>query len=174
MLIELGCKDALTQLRRIPKAMKVLLLIDGSEGSRAALEEAIARPWPAQTEVRVVSVAHTYIPIVANAAFTLAAARHDLLEQDRKRALQDVDEAAKAVSASASKLTVTSAALEGEPKEIILEEAERWSADLIIMGSHGHGAVRRFFLGSVAQAVVVHAACSVEVVRRRETPAAKA
>jgi nucleotide-binding universal stress UspA family protein len=153
--------------------MKILLPIDGSDGSRAALQEAIARPWPAQTEIRIVSVAHTYIPIVANAGLSLAAARHDLLEQDRKRASRDVDEAAKTIRACASELNVTAAALEGEPKEIILEEAERSSADLIMLGSHGHGAVRRFFLGSVAQAVVIHAACSVEIVRRRETPAVK-
>jgi nucleotide-binding universal stress UspA family protein len=148
--------------------MKILLAIDGSDGSRAALE-AIVRPWPPKTEIRVVSVAHTYVPIVTGPAFTLAAVRHELLERDRERASRDVDEAAKFIRASASRLNVTSTALEGVPKEVILDEAERWGADLIVLGSHGDGTVKRFLLGSVTQAVVFHAACSVEVARRRQT-----
>ena len=157
-------------LRKITNLMKSLLAVDGSDGNRAALEQAIVRPWPPKTEIRVVSVAHTYVPIVAGPAFTLAAVRHELLERDRERASRDVDEAAKVIRASASKLNVTSKALEGVPKEVILDEAERWGADLIVLGSHGHGDVKRFLLGSVTQAVVLHAACSVEVVRRRVTP----
>jgi nucleotide-binding universal stress UspA family protein len=148
--------------------MKILLAIDGSGGGRAALEQAIARPWPAGTEIRVVSVAHTNLPILVDPALTFAAVRHEMLERDRERAARDVDEAAKVIRASASELNVTSRALEGVPKEAILDEAERWGADLILLGSHGHGAVKRFLLGSVTQAVVVHAACSVEVVRRVE------
>jgi nucleotide-binding universal stress UspA family protein len=50
---------------------------------------------------------------------------------------------------------------------MILDEAERWGADLIVVGSHGYRAWERFLLGSVSQAVVSHAKCSVEVVRCR-------
>jgi nucleotide-binding universal stress UspA family protein len=152
--------------------MKILLAIDGSDSSRAAVAQVIGRPWPPKTDIRVVSVAHTYLPILVDPAFTLAAIHHELLERDRERALRDVEETAKVIRASASELNVTSGALEGVPKEVILDEAERFGADLIVLGSHGHGTVRRFLLGSVAQAVVLHAACSVEVVRRRETPQA--
>ncbi len=48
---------------------------------------------------------------------------------------------------------------------MILEEAENLETDLIIVGSHGYGAVKRFLLGSVSQAVALHAKCSVEIVR---------
>jgi nucleotide-binding universal stress UspA family protein len=48
---------------------------------------------------------------------------------------------------------------------VILDEAESWRADLIVEGSHGYSAWKRFLLGSVSQAVVIHANCSVEVVR---------
>jgi nucleotide-binding universal stress UspA family protein len=54
----------------------------------------------------------------------------------------------------------------GSPKHTILEEAEAFNADLIVLGSHGRGRVERFLLGSVSLAVVTHAKCSVEVVRR--------
>jgi len=66
-----------------------------------------------------------------------------------------------------SSLKVTGHILPGSPRSVILEEAERWAADLIVVGSHGYGAWHRFLLGSVSQAIVSHAKCSVEVVRTR-------
>lgn len=53
----------------------------------------------------------------------------------------------------------------GSPKRVILEEAERWGADLIMVGSHGYGFWNRLLLGSVSQAITTHANCSVEIVR---------
>jgi len=49
--------------------------------------------------------------------------------------------------------------------EVILREAERWNADLIVVGSHGYGPIRRFLFGSVSAAVALNAKCSVEIVR---------
>lgn len=149
--------------------MKILLAIDGSDGSRAALEATISRPWPPKTEIRILSVAHTHVPIVTGPAFTLAAVRHELLERDRERASREVEDAERVIRETHPRFDVSSTAIEGLPKEVILEEAERWGADLIVIGSHGHGAVKRILLGSVTQAVVLHASCSVEVVRRRDT-----
>jgi nucleotide-binding universal stress UspA family protein len=56
---------------------------------------------------------------------------------------------------------------QGDPKTVILEEAERTAADLVILGSHRHSGVTRFLVGSVAQAVIRFAPCSVRVVRPR-------
>lgn len=64
---------------------------------------------------------------------------------------------------------VTMAVLVGVPKRAILEEAERFGADVIVVGSHGHGMLERFLLGSVSQAVALHATCSVEIVRSPKT-----
>jgi nucleotide-binding universal stress UspA family protein len=50
---------------------------------------------------------------------------------------------------------------------MIVEEARDWGADLIVLGSHGYGRVRRVVLGSVAAAVVAIAPCSVLVVRAK-------
>ena len=58
--------------------------------------------------------------------------------------------------------------IEGSPKEAILNEAESWGADLIVVGSHGYGGFQRFLLGSVSQAVALHARCPVEIARARE------
>ena len=51
-------------------------------------------------------------------------------------------------------------------------DAERWGADLIVLGSHGHSPAVQMLLGSVSHRIILHAPCSVEVVRgRMHTPA---
>ncbi len=152
--------------------MKILLAVDGSEFDQIAVEEVIRWPWPSGTEIRVLSVVHPfpYIPLDPVAVFVFGAAHYDSLKQERERAARDVDKAAKEIRKRAPGLKVAVEALEGSPKKMIVEEAERWGADLIILGSHGHGPAERFLLGSVAQAVVFHAPCSVEVVRGPQTP----
>jgi nucleotide-binding universal stress UspA family protein len=60
---------------------------------------------------------------------------------------------------------VETAVEEGAPKAKIVEDAARWNADLIILGSHGRAGMDRFLMGSVSEAVARHAPCSVQVVR---------
>ena len=55
--------------------------------------------------------------------------------------------------------------LNGSPKRTIVEEAEAWGADLIVVGSHGYHTWERMLLGSVSQSVAAHALCSVLIVR---------
>lgn len=57
--------------------------------------------------------------------------------------------------------------IDGTPKVVIIGEAENWDADLVLVGSHGHGHIEKlkYGLGSVSQAVATHAPCSVEIVR---------
>jgi nucleotide-binding universal stress UspA family protein len=91
---------------------------------------------------------------------------------------KSVREVAKAVIESAllklkstedKKLKISSEIIQGSPRQVIVEEAERWGADLIVMGSRGMGAWNRLVLGSVSSAVVHHAKCSVEIVRKSQT-----
>ena len=62
---------------------------------------------------------------------------------------------------------MTTAVLTGSPKAAILEDGEAFGADLIVVGSQGHGMIERFLLGSVSQAVALDAQCLVEIVRSR-------
>lgn len=97
---------------------------------------------------------------------------YDQMEKDaRKGARASVKKAAAKLRAGkkSRKLNVTTKVLSGSPKEVILEEAEAFGADLIVVGSHGHGMLERFLLGSVSQAVALHAKCSVEIVRSPKT-----
>jgi nucleotide-binding universal stress UspA family protein len=67
-----------------------------------------------------------------------------------------------------STLKVESVIRTGDARSVIVDEARKWSADLIVMGSHGYSGLKRLLLGSVAAYVVSHAPCSIEVVRRKE------
>jgi nucleotide-binding universal stress UspA family protein len=62
-------------------------------------------------------------------------------------------------------LKVVTEVHKGYAKRVILDEAERWGANLIVLGSHGYSGFKRLLLGSVSQAIASHAKCSVEIVR---------
>jgi nucleotide-binding universal stress UspA family protein len=91
----------------------------------------------------------------------------DSVKEENKRANRVVTEVAETIARGAPGLKVSTKVLEGTPKQLIVEEAERWQPDLIMLGSHGNGPAERFLLGSVAQSVAVYAPCSVEIVRNR-------
>jgi nucleotide-binding universal stress UspA family protein len=55
----------------------------------------------------------------------------------------------------------------GSPATVIIEKADEWGADLIVVGSHGHTALGQFFFGSVSQKVLHEARRSVRVARGR-------
>ncbi|HVB56952.1 MAG TPA: universal stress protein, partial [Candidatus Acidoferrales bacterium] len=128
----------------------------------------ITRSWPLQTAVRVISVAHP-TPLVTDPFMVLTAAHVESLKEEHLRASGDVAKVADEIAKKAPGLQVSTQVLEGSPKKMIVEEAEHWGADLIIVGSHGHGPAERFLLGSVAQAVALHAPCSVEIVRSQRS-----
>jgi nucleotide-binding universal stress UspA family protein len=110
----------------------------------AAAKALAGRPWPEGSEFRIVTVEEPWLIKPTNATLTM--------------------NSAKEVLASAG-LNATEVVLTGNPKEVILEEAKKWNADLIVVGSHGQRSFKRFLLGSVSEAVAMNAHCSVVVVR---------
>lgn len=145
--------------------MKILLAIDGSPYSDAALESVCRRPLPPNSEVRILTVDAPMDSSRLGGASP--AAWEEVLKQLRAEANQRLHDAEAYVRKQCPDLRFTTMLGEGSPKEVILDEAARWGADLIVIGSHGYGAVKRFLLGSVSQAVAVNAPCSVEIVRIR-------
>ena len=146
--------------------MKILLPVDGSETSKAAVKELLSRPWPSGSKVEVLSIVQP-VPEFLDPQLIGRAIHAESLERATKRAHQLVDDTAKTIAEGTSLLEVSTNVLEGSPKEEILEEASRWGSDLILMGTHGYGAAKRFLLGSVSHAVALHSPCSVEIVRSR-------
>jgi nucleotide-binding universal stress UspA family protein len=78
-----------------------------------------------------------------------------------------VEAASKMIRDADPGISVATKIIEGIPEDAIVEEARSWGADLIVLGSHGYGRMRRVVLGSVAGAVVAKAPCSVQVVRAK-------
>jgi nucleotide-binding universal stress UspA family protein len=145
--------------------MKILLAVDGSMYSDAALEEVAARPWPSGSELLIISVYSAY-PTVGTEMWAIPAEYVDeILEAGRAAAEAAVAKARGRVKGNEA-LSISAEVLVGSPARSILDKAEEWSADLIILGSHGNGAFKRILLGSVSHAIVLHATCSVEIVRR--------
>ncbi len=149
--------------------MKILLAVDGSPTSDAAVAEVCRRPWPPETQVRLIIADPPLNPNLLSGS--AASVFDEVVARQRAEAHRCLNEAAATVRRDAPQLHVTPVLHEGSPKEVILDEADRWGADLIMLGSHGYGTLRRLFLGSVSHAVATHAPCSVEIVRQRATPA---
>jgi nucleotide-binding universal stress UspA family protein len=148
--------------------MRVLLAVDGSPHSHVALEEVASRDWPAGTEIEVLTVLHSGWPLLPDPSFIMAAAHVVSMRNQKHDAPELLNSAAEQLRAQAPGLVVTTRVLEGTPHETIVQEAADWTADLIVLGSHGRGTVRRAVLGSVATAVAAEAPCAVEIVRLRQ------
>jgi nucleotide-binding universal stress UspA family protein len=150
--------------------MKILIATDGSEFSEEAVKEVARRPWPAGSEVRVICVVEPPpLPPPEMWAGTYEDYRAEMDNWRHSQAFQALELARLVLGAREdATLRVTAETLVGQPKRVITEEAERWGADLVVLGSHGYGFWDRVLLGSVSQSVASHATCSVEIVRRRE------
>lgn len=149
--------------------MKILLAVDGSPCSDAAVKEVGRRPWPEGSSVKVLSAFELPMPVVplTPEGWSVPISYFEEVEVAlRKHAQIIVDEALEKLKSAMNKtIAIDGQCVPGSPRTVILNEAETWGADLIVVGSHGYRAWERFLLGSVSQSVVSHAKCSVEVVR---------
>ena len=148
--------------------VRILLAFDGSPGSDAAVEAVRLRMWPPETEVRITTVIDRsngpiLTQLVSSAGGGVTNTAHHAWVQ------VFIDSAAKKLRGAA--LLVSSKIEEGDPKSLIIANAEEWGAECIFIGaSYAHSSFERLLLGSVATAVVSRAHCSVEIVRGRPEP----
>lgn len=146
--------------------MRILLAIDGSEYSAEAAQAVASRPWPKGTAVRILSAVEPVAPPAAelwyDAGGSLERARQEMTSQAEQLT------AGVAETLRDGGVTAETVVRHGDPRSLIVDEAKEWDADLIVVGSHGYTGLARWLLGSVAQSVVSHAPCSVEVVRRKQ------
>ena len=146
--------------------VRIIVGVDGSPGSEAAVREVAARVWPPQSEVRLMVVDDPLVPgIVGDLIPPLAEMIDETNKEDRAWA-KDILANCAALLRSA-KVKVTTARREGDPKHELATAAEEWGADCIFVGSTGFSnRLERFVLGSVSAAVAARAHCSVEVIRK--------
>jgi nucleotide-binding universal stress UspA family protein len=149
--------------------MRVLLAVDGSRYSDAAISEVANRVWPAGTEIKILSAFEMPLPATPE-AWALPPSYMDEIERAGRNNARHIAEGARERLSQlvGDKFKIESKVVVGSPRNVILEEAENWNADLIVLGSHGYSALERFLLGSVSQGVVSHAKCSVEVARLKK------
>ena len=149
--------------------MKILLATDGSAHSKVMVKQFAGRTFAPNTKVRIISAYERSYMMYAS---PMGGMNEYNAEADKvllKSSEAAIENAATILSKINSNVSVSTAVIEGSPKVVILEEAEKFGANLIVVGSHGHGAVAGFLLGSVSQAVALHAKCSVEIVRNEKT-----
>jgi nucleotide-binding universal stress UspA family protein len=135
----------------------VVVGVDGSEASKDALRWAMSYARMAGATLRVVTVWH--FPASFGWGPVLAVPEMDL-EADARAALKETIEA---VATTGKPVTMQTEVLEGPPALMLLRAAR--DADLLVVGSRGHGAFAGMLLGSVSEHCAHHATCPVVVVR---------
>lgn len=138
----------------------VLAPIDFSAVSRRVIDHAIA--LARETDARLVLL-HVVAPIPIardNLALAVTGAEYTVAAQkDAAKALSALQRSLRDEGVTAHAIHAT-----GDPREAIVEQAERLMADYIVMGSHGHTAFYDLLVGSTATGVLKHAACPVVIV----------
>lgn len=150
-----------------PGGLRVVLAVDGSLESNAAVKVVASRSWPAGTSIRVVAV---YDQTVMETGLGVVTAPDMPMFEDDDIALVEERAATAVVEMKRAGLAATAVIARGNPAAAILHEAKNWGADTIFMGARGHGLLERALFGSVSNAVVTGAHCSVEVTRIPPTP----
>lgn len=148
-----------------PFQVRIVIGFDGSPGSLAAIDAVIARNWRKQSEVRLISATNSLLP-TAIGRFVPPVA--NLFEEEKRNERNWVEKLAETVlfKLKGANLDAELRVETGNPKQVLIEEAEKWGADCIFVGSHSFGnKLERFLIGSTSAAVAERAHCSVEVVR---------
>jgi nucleotide-binding universal stress UspA family protein len=146
--------------------MKILIGYDGSECADAALDDLGRAGLPGDTQALVVAVGEIWLPTprsygLVDTHFTEEAP--DLSEKTETLARQ----AANRLQIAFPNWEIKAEALIGSPARTLIEKAETWKPDLIVVGSHGLSGIKQLFFGSVSQKTLAEAHCSVRVARGR-------
>lgn len=144
----------------------VLITVDNSPYSQAALSWAKKLEWPDDTRFKLLTVVQPLTESFASEDSAVRATaitrQHDSLFAMARTTIEDMGQ--ELIDATGPG-RVTTQVTEGDPREAILHVAGAWGADLIVMGSHGRTGLTKFFLGSVSHAIAVHGYCSVAIVK---------
>ena len=145
-------------------AMRVLVAIDGSEAAAQAIDLIAAVDWPSGTAVQVVEAVETAAELFGGPWPALALVQSESLEAEiRLDADATVGRAAERLARPG--LAVDTAVLRGRPATAIVEEARTTNANLVVLGSRGHGTIETMLLGSVSAEVIDHSPVPVLVAR---------
>jgi len=146
--------------------MKILFGTDGSDFSKKAIGRiADLVGGNSSVSIKVISVFETFAPMAAEPFAVSADYYSELEDSSHKRADAWAEEASKELKQVLPSADISKEVVMGAASRVILETAKEWEADLVVVGSHGRGFWGRVMLGSVSDAILHHAPCSVLVVR---------
>jgi nucleotide-binding universal stress UspA family protein len=149
--------------------MKVILAIDGTKQSEAAIEITKTLNLNEGDEIRVISVTDMSLPLSVDVYAGYLPSTDEIesaVKENAEKILKTTGDKLKEIFAD-KRVSVVTELLNGSPESRIVEKAEEINADLIIVGSHDYNRWERLLLGSVSDSVIHHAPCSVLVVRSK-------
>jgi len=147
--------------------MKIIVAVDGTVHSEVAISALTSTAWPADTEIKILTVAPAEEPAFAFARFgapNRTAEQQAQLIETTKNALKEMV----GPRAAALNCKISFEVLQGDAKSQIVEEAKKWSANMIVMGSRGSKGIELALLGSVSQSVLNLAPCPVVIVKTQQ------
>lgn len=166
VLYEARCSVRISRapVRNVGGPVRILIGVDHSDDSKAAVEAVCKRSWPEGSEVALLSVVDTVMLVNSDPGQPSASRWIEVAEE------KNWNEVRQLFDADAQKLRDAGLHAEvlvrrGSPSDQLLEEANTWGADCIFVGARGTRGIDRLLLGSVSSAVAARAHCSVEVVR---------
>ncbi|MGH9906606.1 MAG: universal stress protein, partial [Pyrinomonadaceae bacterium] len=166
VLYEASCsvRVARGRLRQPNVPLRIVVGVDNSAFSNAAVDAVARREWPNGTQVRLLTVVDTVMAIASDLS------ERSIMKWVATEDENNWDQIRETFKPLVDKLRTVGLHAElkirrGNPNDEIVEEAEGWEADCIFVGAKGTRGIARLLLGSVSSAVSARAHCSVEVVR---------
>ena len=144
--------------------MHIVLALDGSEPATRARDLVAGIAWPPGSTIRVVAALEPSAELAGLSWPGVDTASLETLDQAARADIEPMLRAAAAQIAAPGR-RVDWELVRGRPADVLLDEARRTQADLVVLGSRGHGRLESLMLGSVPAEVVDHAPCPVLVVR---------
>jgi nucleotide-binding universal stress UspA family protein len=152
------------ETNREGKTMRVLVAIDGSVPAGLAVDLVADVAWPAGSEILVAEAVESGAGLFGGPWPALAVIQADRIEDEiRAVAQRTVEEARRHLARP--ELCVNAVVLSGRPATAVVDRARRMPADLIVLGSRGHGTIESMLLGSVSAEVVDHTPAPVLIAR---------
>lgn len=152
-------------------SMNLLLAVDNSTCSSAAIDAVRHQFDPATTTVRVLHVIEWPHDLPTSVAFAEGPHAADAVLFAHQKIRQTAERLVRCAAAELKAFNATGVVVEGDVRTEIVEAAAEWPADVIVLGSHGRTGIDWLLLGSVSHAVLRRADCPVHIVGLERTPA---
>ena len=153
--------------------MKILLATDGSDSANSAIDYLATFTLPQGSEVVLMTVIEKEV-YRSKSKTELNAEQLELLQQTKQMLKDKARELLTAASERLSRAGLSCSTLirAGHPARELVRIANKRDVDLVVLGSHGLGGIKRFLLGSISDQVLAYAPCSVLIVRPSTTTTA--